>query len=231
MDLQKVTPKTAEQIEFPQEHNDDYQQIQPSIEMRQMTIEERIGILTAKDIYIESSTTSKKEKEDGSQHGFTELQLIEMLRETDLAAFNEFNARIFRKESSDTSLKIPQKMVPYQNRSKGFDMHKSNIKKIINLKKKKVPDLSNLTKKNIIPSIKEVEDQQFTNRNSYRDGSYEKSGSNQVPKASQEPKNYSTVIQNIELDDSILKDQKGNIFFERKRSDNSPVKPAVSFPI
>ena len=57
-------------------------------------------------------------------------------------------------------------------------MHKNNIKKIINLKKKKVPDLSNLTKKNIIPSIKEVEDQQFTNRNSYRDGSYEKSGSN-----------------------------------------------------
>ena len=52
-----------------------------------------------------------------------------------------------------------------------------------------------------------------------------------MPKASQEPKNYSTVIQNIELDETILKDVKGNIFFERKRSENSPAKPAVSFPL
>ena len=53
-----------EKIDFPQEHNDDYHQIP---QVRPMTIEEKIGILTAKDIRIESSSTSRKEnKEDES---------------------------------------------------------------------------------------------------------------------------------------------------------------------
>lgn len=118
-----------------------------------MTIEERIGILTAKDIHIESSTTSKREyKEDESFQGFTEAQLIEMLKETDLAAFNELNSMIqHQTKSSDNSPKITYRLVEQNLRIKPS----GNLKPI--KIKKKVPDLSNLIKK-AIPSIEEVED-------------------------------------------------------------------------